>query len=56
MEKETFAGHIMPMHDPITTEDINKFFEGSDPMKRIVAIELGYDNADAEIVYVNDEG
>ena len=56
MEKETFAGHIMPMHDPITTEDINKFFEGSDPMKRIVAIELGYDNAEAEIVYVNDEG
>ena len=56
MEKETFAGHIMPMHDPITTEDINKFFEGSDPMKRIVAIELGYDNAEAEIVYINDEG
>ena len=56
MEKETFAGHIMPMHDPITTEGINKFFEGSDPMKRIVAIELGYDNAEAEIVYVNDEG
>lgn len=56
MEKETFAGHIMPMHGPITTEDINKFFEGSDPMKRIVAIELGYDNAEAEIVYINDEG
>ena len=56
MEKETFAGHIMPMHDPITTEDINKFFKGSDPMKRIVAIELGYDNAEAEIVYINDEG
>ena len=25
-------------------------------MKRIVAIELGYDNAEAEIVYINDEG
>lgn len=56
MERETFAGHIMPMHDPITTEDINRFFEGSDPMKRIITIELDYNSADAEIVYINDEG
>lgn len=55
-EKETFAGHIMPMHDEITTEDINKFFEGSDPMKHIISIELGYDNCDAEIVYIDDNG
>lgn len=44
------------MHEPITTEDINKFFEGSDPMQHIVAIELGYDDADAEIVYIDDNG
>ena len=46
----------MPMHDEITSEDINKFFEGSDPMKRIISIELGYDTADAEIVFINDNG
>ena len=46
----------MPMHDPITTEDINRFFEGSDPMKRIITIELDYNSSDAEIVYINDEG
>lgn len=56
MERETFAGHIMPMHDPISTEDINRFFEGSDPMKRIITIELDYNSADAEIVYINDDG
>ena len=50
MERETFAGHIMPMHDPITTEDINRFFEGSDPMKRIITIELDYNSSNAEIV------
>ena len=55
-KKETFIGHIMPMHDEITSEDINKFFEGSDPMKRIISIELGYDTADAEIVFINDNG
>lgn len=55
-KKETFTGHIMPMHDEITSEDINKFFEGSDPMKRIISIELGYDTADAEIVFINDNG
>jgi DNA polymerase I len=53
---ETFAGHIMPKQKEITDEDINKFFEGSDPMKRIITIELGYDDADAEIVYVDDNG
>ena len=55
-QKETYSGHIMPMHDEITSDDINKFFEGSDPMKRIIAIELGYDDAEAEIVYVDDNG
>jgi len=55
-EKETFAGHIMPMHDEITSEDINKFFEGSDPMEHIIDIELGYDDAFAEIVYVDSDG
>ena len=54
--KETFPGHIMPMHDEITSEEINKFFEGSDPMRHIVSIELGYDSADAEIVFINDNG
>lgn len=55
-KKETYAGHIMPMHKEITSEDINKFFEGSDPMKHIICIELGYDNCMAEIVYVDDNG
>lgn len=54
--KETFPGHIMPMHAEITAEDITKFFEGSDPLKHIISIELGYDNADAEIVFVDDDG
>ena len=55
-KKETYAGHIMPMHDEITSEDINRFFEGSDPMKHIIDIELGYDDCMAEIVYVDDNG
>lgn len=50
------AGHIMPMHEEITSEDINKFFEGSDPMKHIVSIELGYNNEEAEIIFVDDDG
>lgn len=54
--KETNQAHIMPMHEPITTEDINKFFEGSDPMTHIIAIELPYNSSDAEIVYVDDNG
>ena len=56
MKKEEFSGHIMPMHEPVSEDDINKFFEGSDPMKGIVSIELGYDDSDAEIVYVNSDG
>lgn len=55
-KKETYAGHIMPMHEEITSEDINKFFDGSDPMKHIIDIELGYDDCEAEIVYVDDNG
>ena len=47
MKKEEFSGHIMPMHEPVSGDDINKFFEGSDPMKGIVSIELGYDDSDA---------
>jgi len=53
---ETYAGHVMPMHEPITAEQINKFFEGSDPMQHIINIELGYDDAEAEIVYYDDNG
>ena len=55
-KKETFQGHIMPMHGEITSEDINRFFEGSDPMKHIISIELGYNDDFAEIVYVDDNG
>lgn len=54
--KETIKGHIMPMHEEITSEDINKFFEGSDPMKHIISIELGYNDEEAEIVFVDDNG
>lgn len=57
MEKtELDQNHIMPVCPQITTEDINAFFEGSDPMKGIVSIELGYQDAEAEIVYVNEKG
>jgi hypothetical protein len=56
--KEIYEGHIMPKSKcpEITTEDINKFFEGSDPMKNIINIELAYNDAEAEIVYVDDKG
>lgn len=55
-KKETMRGHIMPMHDEITSEQINEFFEGSDPMRHIISIELGYDKEYAEIVFVDDNG
>lgn len=54
--KETNPAHIMPQHEPVTTEDINKFFEGADPMQHIIDIELSYNDADAEIVFINDIG
>lgn len=56
--KEIYEGHIMPKSKcpEITTEDINKFFEGSDPMKNIINIELAYNDAEAEIVYIDDRG
>lgn len=50
------ACHIMPKQPEITTEDINKFFEGSDPMEHIVNIEIGYNDAEASIVYINNNG
>ena len=52
--KETFAGHIMPMHEKVTPEEISAFFEGSDPMQHIICIELGYRDNVAEIVFVDE--
>lgn len=52
--KETFAGHIMPMHKEVTPEEISAFFEGSDPMQHIICIELGYKDNVAEIVFVDE--
>ena len=48
--------HIAPDFEPVTDEQISKFFEGSDPMEHIVNIELPYNSAEAEIVYYDQNG
>lgn len=40
----------------ITEEQINRFFAGHDPMKRIVAIECDYQDSKASIIFVDDNG
>jgi DNA polymerase elongation subunit (family B) len=56
LRKETIPGHIMPKRGEITEEEINSFFEGSDPMKYIVNVELTYNDAEAHIVYYDYNG
>ena len=40
----------------ITTEDVNRFLNGRDPMERIITIETDYKSDKVSIVYVNEEG
>lgn len=50
------SAHIAPDFEPVTDEQISKFFEGADPLERIVSIELPYDSAVAEVIYYDENG
>lgn len=40
----------------VTTEEVNNFLMGSDPMERIITIECDYSEDEVSIVYVNEKG
>ena len=40
----------------ITTEVVNTFLNGHDPMEHIISIECGYDEDKVNIIYVNEKG
>lgn len=40
----------------ITTEVVNSFLNGHDPMEHIIAIECDYDDEQVSIIYVNEKG
>jgi len=40
----------------ITSEVVNTFLNGHDPMEHIISIECGYDEDKVNIIYVNDNG
>ena len=40
----------------ITTEVVNTFLNGHDPMEHIIAIECGYDEDKVNIIYINEKG
>lgn len=40
----------------ITTEEVNAFLNGSDPMERIITIECDYQSDSASIIYINENG
>lgn len=40
----------------ITTEIVNSFLNGRDPMERIITIECSYNDDKVSIIYVNDKG
>ena len=40
----------------ITTEVVNTFLTGHDPMEHIISIECAYDEKKVNIIYVNDKG
>ena len=42
--------------DKISTERVNQFLNGHDPMERIITIECGYDEDEVSIVYVDSKG
>lgn len=54
--EETLGYHIMPCKPNITTDMVNLFLEGHDPMEHIISIEIGYDDAKANIIFVDSDG
>lgn len=44
------------MVEKITTEAVNSFLNGHDPMQHIISIECAYDEDKVSIIYVNDNG
>lgn len=42
--------------EKISTERVNEFLSGHDPMERIITIECGYDEEDVSIIYVDSKG
>ena len=42
--------------DKISTERVNQFLNGHDPMERIITIECGYDEDEVSIIYVDSKG
>ena len=48
--------HKIFLMDKISTERVNQFLNGHDPMERIITIECGYDEDEVNIVYVDSKG
>ena len=48
--------HKIFLMDKISTERVNQFLNGHDPMERIITIECGYDEDEASIIYVDSKG
>lgn len=48
--------HKIILMDKISTERVNQFLNGHDPMERIITIECGYDEDEVSIVYVDSKG
>ena len=48
--------HKIFLMDKISTERVNQFLNGHDPMERIITIECGYDEDEVRIVYVDSKG
>ena len=48
--------HNIFLMDKLSTERVNQFLIGHDPMERIITIECGYDEDEVSIVYVDSKG
>ena len=48
--------HKIFLMDKISTDRVNQFLNGHDPMERIITIECGYDEDEVSIVYVDSKG
>ena len=48
--------HKIFLMNKISTERVNQFLNGHDPMERIITIECGYDEDEVSIVYVDSKG
>ena len=44
------------MFKEITSDVVNTFLEGHDPMEHIITIECGYQEDKVSIIFVNDKG